>query len=252
MNLSVIGFVFGAVMGPRAINWLDSRKWGSAILEQAPYITLGMTRVVIGVQLIIAGYQLPARYTWYRWKEMLVTLLGVKTIMWLCTTACIMAMVPRITLLDGLALAALVTSTDPVLCQSIAKGPFADKYVRRNLRELISAEAGANDGFGLPFLTFGVYLIRHAESAEVTAEVDAFEQNGGKGGKVERLARGLSSIVARAGGDGSDLGRTGGGVGTALKNWTLETWGYSILMSIAYGIAVGLIMLYATRIASKR
>lgn len=181
---------------------------------------------------------------------MTVLLLGVKTIMWLCTTGCMMALVPKITLLDGLALAALVTSTDPVLSQAIAKGPFADKYVRRNLRELISAEAGANDGFGLPFLTFAMYLIRHAESPEVDAEVEAFGQNE-SAGKVAKLARSLLKITARAG-DGGDLGRSGGGVGVALRNWLLETWGYSIVLSVAYGAVVGLIMLYIIREANKR
>lgn len=41
----------------------------------------------------------------------------------------------------------------------MAKGPFSDKYVRRDLREIISSEAGANDGFGFPFLLY-VYLIQ--------------------------------------------------------------------------------------------
>lgn len=40
----------------------------------------------------------------------------------------------------------------------MAKGPFSDKYVRRDLREIISSEAGANDGFGFPFLLY-VYLL---------------------------------------------------------------------------------------------
>jgi sodium/hydrogen antiporter len=115
-------------MGPLAINWLDSRKWGSAIIGQVPDITLGMTRVVIGVQLVMAGYQLPARYVQYRWKEMFIILIVVMTLMWLCTAACMMALVPKITLLAGLAIGALVTSTDPVLSQAVAKGPFADKY----------------------------------------------------------------------------------------------------------------------------
>jgi sodium/hydrogen antiporter len=128
---SVPAFVFGAIMGPLAINWLDSRKWGSAIIGQVPDITLGMTRVVIGVQLVMAGYQLPARYVRYRWKEMFIILIVVMTLMWLCTAACMMALVPKISLLAGLAIGALVTSTDPVLSQAVAKGPFADKYGTR-------------------------------------------------------------------------------------------------------------------------
>lgn len=243
-------FVFGAIMGPLAINWLDSRRWGSAIVDQVPDITLGMARVVIGIQLVMAGYQLPAQYVRYRWKEMILILIVVMTLMWLCTAACMMALVPNITFLAGLAIASLVTSTDPVLSQAVAKGPFADKFVRRPLREIISAEAGANDGFGFPFLMLATFLIRHAESDEIAEEVAAFEESGGVG---RRLVRSVGTLVARASDSAnSDLGRLGGGVGEAIKNWTIETWLYFVLMSIAYGAAIGVIMLWATRIGTKR
>jgi NhaP-type Na+/H+ or K+/H+ antiporter len=57
---------------------------------------------------------------------------------------------------------ACVTCTDPILSQAIAKGPFADKFVARHLPEIISSEAGANDGFGFPFLMLATYLILYA------------------------------------------------------------------------------------------
>jgi NhaP-type Na+/H+ or K+/H+ antiporter len=106
-------------------------------------------RVVIGVQLVIAGYSLPAKYNATRWKELLMCLLPIMTLMWLLTTGCILATIPKLSLLAALALASCVTCTDPVLSQAVAKGPFADKYVSRHLREIISSEAGANDGFGM-------------------------------------------------------------------------------------------------------
>jgi sodium/hydrogen antiporter len=125
--------------------------------------------------------------------------------------------------------------------------------VRRNLREIISAEAGANDGFGFPFLMLATYLIRHSNSEEVAAEVQAFEQEHGSSSTAHRLARAIGTLVARASeGGNSDLGRTGGGPGEALKNWALETWLYFVLMSVVYGAIVGFIMLWATRIASRR
>lgn len=129
--------VFGAMLGPMASRWLDARMWGMAIIGQVPAITLGMCRLVIGIQLVIAGFQLPARFLQYRYKEMLICLLPVMTIMWLCTTACIIATIPKLTLLAALVIGSCVTCTDPILSQAVAKGPFSDKYVRRNLRELI-------------------------------------------------------------------------------------------------------------------
>ncbi|KAH7020271.1 Sodium/hydrogen exchanger family protein [Ilyonectria destructans] len=94
---------------------------------------------------------------------MALCLLPIMTLMWLFTTACIMASVSNLTLLAGLVNESCVTSTDPIFSQAITKGPFADKDVIRPLREIISSEVGANDGFGFPFLMLAVYLIRHAD-----------------------------------------------------------------------------------------
>jgi sodium/hydrogen antiporter len=242
--------VFGAMLGPMAARWLDARMWGMAIIGQVPAITLGMTRLVIGIQLVIAGFQLPARFMQYRYKEMLICLLPVMTIMWLCTTACIIATVPKLTFLAALVIGSCVTCTDPILSQAVAKGPFADKYVRRNLRELISAEAGANDGFGFPFLMLATYLIRHAESPELTAEI-AENQKAVEGG-AELLQRGLELFRRASESDTIEIGRLGGGVGKALANWGLETWLYAIAMSAVYGTVVGWGMMYVTRFALKR
>lgn len=111
-----------------------------------------MCRLVIGVQLVIAGFQLPAKYQKARWKEMALCLLPIMTIMWLCTSICILIMIPKLSFLAALVIGSCVTCTDPILSQAVAKGPFSDKYVSRALREIISSEAGANDGFGFPFL----------------------------------------------------------------------------------------------------
>jgi NhaP-type Na+/H+ or K+/H+ antiporter len=71
-----------------------------------------MTRVVIGVQLVMAGYQLPAKYPWHRWRDMALLLIPVMTIMWLCTTGCIKLMIPKLTTLT-----AMVSQTDLLMVQ---------------------------------------------------------------------------------------------------------------------------------------
>lgn len=58
----------------------------------------GVARVVIGVQLVIAGFQLPAKYQLREWIPMMICLLPVMTIMWLFTTGCILLTVPKLTL----------------------------------------------------------------------------------------------------------------------------------------------------------
>ncbi|KAF5568527.1 Na(+) H(+) antiporter [Fusarium phyllophilum] len=217
---------FGVILGPIAAKFIESEKWGSAEAGQTSAITLGIARVMIGVQLVIAGYQLPAKYGLTRWKEMALCLLPIMTVMWLCTTVCIMVTIPNLTLLAALVIGSCVTCTDPILSQAIAKGPFADKYVARPLREVISAEAGANDGFGFPFLMLATYLIQHAENPPAAAGAVAEGVSGVDEGHA---------LMARAG----EVGRLGGGVGVAMANWFVETWLYTIVLSIAYGAVLG-------------
>ncbi|KFY22162.1 hypothetical protein V493_06808 [Pseudogymnoascus sp. VKM F-4281 (FW-2241)] len=225
--------VVGIILGPIAAKFLDAERWGSAAPDQQGAITLGMARVVIGVQLVIAGFQLPAKYQKKTWKPMLICLIPVMTTMWLFTTGCILLTVPKLTLLTALVIGSSVTCTDPILSQAIAKGPFADKYVPRPLRELISSEAGANDGFGFPFLMLAVYLIRFADNPNADASTTEVMAEKASGAAADLVHRAL--LHARQ----EDVGRLGGGVGLALGTWIVETWLYIVLLSVVYGAVVG-------------
>lgn len=120
-----------------------------------------------------------------------------------------------------------MSPTDPVLSQAIAKGPFADNYVHRNVREFISSEAGGNDGFGFPFLLLAVSLLRYAETPANTISMEDFD-----------LARGIPNVLGS-----SNVGRFGGGTGEALKHWAVEGVLYMVIMGLGYGAIVG----YASR-----
>jgi NhaP-type Na+/H+ or K+/H+ antiporter len=139
-------------------------------------------------------------------------------------------MIPKLTTLTAMVIASLVTSTDPVLSQAIAKGPFADKHVPRALREIISAEAGSNDGFGFPFLLLATYLIRHAPEDDVN------------------FKPGLSRVESRS----ADVGRLGGGAGKAVETWIVEGWLYFILVGAIVGAVLGIASMYAVTFTLKR
>ncbi|KKA20499.1 Na/H antiporter [Rasamsonia emersonii CBS 393.64] len=158
------------------------------------------TRLVLGVQLVLAGVQLPGRYLQTEWKSLTLLLGPGMTAMWLCSSLLIWGLVPNISFLQALAVGACVTPTDPVLSNSIVKGKFADKNVPRPLQRIIVAESGANDGLGYPFLFIALYLLKYVH-------------HGGQG--------------------------FSGGTGKAIAMWFYETWCYEILLSIAYGIVVG-------------
>ena len=163
-------------------------------------ITLYFTRLVLGVQLVLAGVQLPSKYLHREWRSLALLLGPGMTVMWLSSSLLIWALVPNLPFLHALAVGACVTPTDPVLSNSIVKGKFADKNIPKDLQKIIIAESGANDGLAYPFLYLPLYLIKY------TAE----------------------------GGAGSP-----GGVRVAMGLWFGETWGYTIFLSILYGAVVG-------------
>jgi NhaP-type Na+/H+ or K+/H+ antiporter len=169
-------------------------------VENLDAITLYFTRVVLGVQLVLAGVQLPSKYLKTEWKSLALLLGPVMTTMWLVTSLLVFAMVPHISFLQALAVGACVTPTDPVLSNSIVKGKFADKNIPKELQKIIVAESGANDGLGYPFLFLPLYLIQHIGH----------------------------------GGQGQD-----NSAGTAVGLWFGETLGYTIILSVIYGAVVG-------------
>lgn len=255
----------GIILGPIAARFLDAEKWGSAAQGQQEAITLvsikkitqqlkwaigrkqltwmqGLCRIVIGVQLVIAGFQLPAKYQQTRWKEMAICLLPVMTVMWICTSLCILVTVPKLSFLAALVIGSCVTCTDPILSQAVAKGPFADKFVPRALREIISSEAGANDGFGFPFLLLATYLIRHADLEGVK-----FKEGFTEGAK-EIAYRAVHMLSKREEG----VGRLGGGVPTAMEQWIVEGWLYIIVMSIVIGALLGAVSMLAIRFGLRK
>ncbi|ORY60289.1 sodium/hydrogen exchanger family protein [Pseudomassariella vexata] len=229
----------GIALGPIAANFLNNSRWGPGSLTDAEKsaITHGFMRVLISIQLLIAGYQLPARYPLSNMRAMFVVLIPVMTIMWLCTSACLMATIPKVSLLAAMAIGACVTSTDPVLSQAIAKGRFAEKYVARPLREIISAEAGANDGFGFPFLMLATYLMKRLEPERFHGGGDGDKSRGLDVPGAVTIAGALVRRLGEAGQKNPSL--IDPTIGIVMENWGLETWLYTVVMSVPYGAVIG-------------
>ncbi|KAF2182804.1 hypothetical protein K469DRAFT_711501 [Zopfia rhizophila CBS 207.26] len=200
LSEALISVVAGLIFSPHATNLLRPEQYALGNVETLETITLYFTRLVLGVQLVLAGVQLPSKYLQKEWKS-LALLLGPGMLgMWVCTSLLVFAFVPHISFLHALAVGACVTPTDPVLSNSIVKGKFADKNIPKELQKIIVAESGANDGLGYPFLFLPLYLILHI----------------GYGG----------------------LGQDNS-AGNAIGAWFGETWGYTIILSIVYGAVVG-------------
>ncbi|KAI0472314.1 Sodium/hydrogen exchanger family-domain-containing protein [Xylaria cf. heliscus] len=199
LSEALISLLAGITFGPRALNWVRPIEYAGSI-DNLNDVTLFFTRLVLGVQLVLAGIQLPSRYLRQEWKPLALLLGPVMAAMWLSTGLLIWALVPHLPFLHALAIGACVTPTDPVLSNVIVKGKFADHNVPKDLQKIIIAESGANDGLGYPFLFLALYLIKYI----------------GDGGASES-----------------------GGGGLAIGLWFGETWGYTIILSVIYGAAVG-------------
>ncbi|KAJ5482374.1 Cation/H+ exchanger [Penicillium sp. IBT 31633x] len=191
---------WSSVLSPHAANFIRPEDYALHSEQNLEIITLHFTRLVLGVQLVLAGVQLPKRYLQIEWRSLGLLLGPGMVFMWICSSLLIWAMVPNFKFLYALIVGACVTPTDPVLSNSIVKGKFADKHVPRELQRIIIAESGANDGLGYPFLFFGIYLLQYT-------------------------------------GMGSQ--EYSGGAGKAMALWFYETWAYTILLSVAYGTVIG-------------
>ena len=199
LSEALISFLAGITFS-HGTGFLKPLEYALGSEENLGSITLYFCRLVLGIQLVLAGIQLPSKYLLKEWKSLALLLGPGMTGMWVCSSLIIWGMVPDLSFLHALAIAACVTPTDPVLSNSIVKGKFADKNIPKDLQKIIIAESGANDGLGYPFLFLALYLIKYVES----------------------------------GGEGQP-----GGARMAMAEWFGETWGYTILLSVVYGASIG-------------
>ncbi|OAA69244.1 Cation/H+ exchanger [Akanthomyces lecanii RCEF 1005] len=199
LSEALLSFLAGAAFLPVA-KWLNLEIYENAT-ENLNSFTLDFSRLVLGVQLVLAGIQLPAGYLRMELKSLAILLGPGMVGMWACSGIVMWTLIPGISFLQAAAIAACITPTDPVLSTSIIKGRYADENVPTELQQLIIAESGANDGLGYPFLFIALYLIKYT-----------------------------------AGGENVD---TGAGLQTALRLFLGETCVYVVLLSALYGWCVG-------------
>ncbi|MCJ1477368.1 hypothetical protein MMC13_006039 [Lambiella insularis] len=213
LSEALISLLAGVAFSPHAANFIKPLDYANGSQENLGIITLYFSRLVLGVQLVLAGVQLPSKYLHREWRSLALLLGPGMTVMWLSSGLLIWSLVPDLPFLHALAIGACVTPTDPVLSNSIVKGKFADKNIPKDLQKIIIAESGANDGLGYPFLFLALYLIKYTG-------------NSGSG--------------------------QSGGARVAIGLWFGETWCYTIILSVIYGAIIGWIAKVSLYFAVKR
>ncbi|UNI17212.1 Na+/H+ antiporter, variant 2 [Purpureocillium takamizusanense] len=158
---ATVATLCGVIFGPHAANLINPNEWGSVDI-----VTVEFSRIVLVVQCFAVGVELPKFYMEKHWRSVVFLLVPVMMFGWLIVSLFIWWMVPQLSWLESLVVAACVTATDPVLASSVVgKGKFA-KRVPKHLRDLLSAESGCNDGMAFPFIYLSLYLIQYHESAK--------------------------------------------------------------------------------------
>ena len=155
---AVIATVFGIIIGPYVSGIFDPRGWASSH-EVVNEITLEVTRVVLAIGVFAIGVELPKQYMLKHWRSLFFLLVPVMTYGWFISAALIYALIPNLTFLSSLVIAACLTPTDPILAAAVVGGKYADKHVPKHLTDLLKAESGCNDGAAFPFLFIAIYLI---------------------------------------------------------------------------------------------
>jgi hypothetical protein len=66
----VISLVGGVIFSPHAANLVRPLDYAQGNWEDLETITLYFTRLVLGVQLVLAGVQLPSKYLKHKWRPL--------------------------------------------------------------------------------------------------------------------------------------------------------------------------------------
>ncbi|RUP50487.1 Sodium/hydrogen exchanger family-domain-containing protein, partial [Jimgerdemannia flammicorona] len=175
-----VAVVVGIIAGPLCANVIDPFQWNNMDL-----FTKELTRVTIAIQVrsvtvlstpqssrssfwlsvyLSHGASQLHRYMWHESRSMFMLLIPVMAYMWIVSALTIWWIVPPLNLVESLAIAACITPTDPILANSVVKGRFAEKHVPTHVQNVLSAESGANDGMGFPFLYIALFFLREPDS----------------------------------------------------------------------------------------
>ncbi|GMK58956.1 hypothetical protein CspeluHIS016_0603980 [Cutaneotrichosporon spelunceum] len=163
MPEALMAFLIGIAFGPIGAGVFSPIDWVHGDEHQLNYVTYQISRIVMGLQVLFTGLNLPKKYCWREKLSLSILLLPVMTAAWFTVGLLVWALIPGMTFCEALVIGSCVTPTDPVLANSICKGSFAEKYVPVSVRNILLAEAGVNDGLGFPFMFIPLLLILRYE-----------------------------------------------------------------------------------------
>ena len=101
LSEALIALLAGIGLGPAGANFIRPLHYAHGSESNLEAITLAFTRLVLGVQLVLAGVQLPKKYLLKEWRSLAWLLLPIMTGMWLVSSFIIWAMIPWLPLVSS-------------------------------------------------------------------------------------------------------------------------------------------------------
>lgn len=159
LSAPILMLGLGVFLGPAVTGLLDPHRWGDTdlIFEEAARLTLAIA--LMGIAL-----RLPPGYFVRHWRSLLVLLALGMPFMWLGSSV-LSYWFLEVPLLVALLIGAVLSPTDPVVSSGIVTGVVAKRTLPERLRNIISAEAGSNDGLAYPLVMLPVLLLTRPPDA---------------------------------------------------------------------------------------
>lgn len=161
-----ISAVYGLIIGPHCLDWFNPLSWGNFL-----YITLEISRILLCIELVAVGIELPPKYLFIKKLPLLSLLSFAMIIGWFIFAVFVYLLIPGYSFTWGLLISACVTATDPVLAQAIiGKSKFAIDRVPVHIKNLLTAESACNDGLAIPFVYLALNLIINSGNSKEIAK----------------------------------------------------------------------------------
>ena len=157
---TTICLLVGIVVGPAVSGLVDP----SHLSIEPHVLLLEVARLTLGIAVMGAALRLPTDYLrGHLWPLFLS--LGPGLLLMGLTSAGLAALILGLPVLPALLLGAILAPTDPVVAGSVTTGKIAEKFLPAPMRNLLTAESGANDGLGLLLVLLPLLLIEHPPAA---------------------------------------------------------------------------------------
>ncbi|MBA2668472.1 MAG: cation:proton antiporter [Trueperaceae bacterium] len=158
-----VALLVGVALGPSVLGWLDPAEWADPqlILKEAARLTLAVALMAITLRI-------PPRYLRRHARELVVMIAVVMPLMWLASGLVVFAVL-GLPIWVALLVGAALTPTDPIVTTSLMIGGFAEERLPSRIRDLLSFEAGANDGLAYPLLVLPMLFLSLPTGEAVSA-----------------------------------------------------------------------------------